>query len=233
MSVEIAISKRERTNIFILPAFSPSMNRLILAMDLEDRNRAVGLCESIKGEIAAIKVNYPLVLSCGIDIVKNLSVIKPVICDFKVADVPHTNEKIAEIAKANGASAIIVHGFMGEGAIEACSKILKTIVVAEMSSEGSREFFESYSERIIEIAKEASATGLIAPATKPERIKYIRSLAPDLRILCPGVGAQGGRAKDAVENGADYVIVGRSIYESHDPLAAAKEMNKEISMGGR
>jgi len=202
------------------------MKKLILALDVEEREKAIRISELLANEIAAIKVNYPLVLSCGIDIIRELS--KPVICDFKVADIPDTNKKIATIAKKNGARAVICHGFMGKEGIEACSSILDTIVVAEMSNEGSREFFEAHSKRIVGLALEANAIGLIAPATKAERIAYIKSMAPEVKILSPGVGAQGGRASDAIRNGADFVIVGRTIYESADPLAAAREINKEI-----
>lgn len=204
------------------------MKKLILAMDVEERDRALILANLLKDELAAIKVNYPIVLSCGIGIVRELSEVKPVICDFKVADVPHTNEKIARMAKANGARAIICHGFMGRESIEACSSVLSTIVVAEMSNEGSREFFEERSRRIIDLALEAKAVGLIAPATRAERISYIKGMAPELKVLSPGVGAQGGRAEDAVRNGADFVIVGRAIYDSRDPLAAAQRINEDI-----
>ncbi|MDY6986253.1 MAG: orotidine-5'-phosphate decarboxylase [Candidatus Thermoplasmatota archaeon] len=204
------------------------MKRLILALDLEERGAALDLAELLKEEIAAIKVNYPLVLSTGMEIVKELSEIRPVICDFKVADIPYTNGKIARIAYENGAKAIICHGFMGKKSIEACSSVLATIVVAEMSNEGSRDFFEKYSQRIVELAIDAKATGLIAPATKAERISQIKKLAPELKILSPGVGAQGGKASDAIRNGADFVIVGRAIYNSNDPVTIAKKINGEI-----
>ena len=45
----------------------------------------------------------------------------------------------------------------------------------------------------------------------------IRKIAVDLTIIPPGVGAQGGSAGDAIRAGADYVIAGRSIYQSDDP----------------
>ncbi len=204
------------------------MKRLILALDLEERGAALDIAELLKEEIAAIKVNYPLVLSTGMEIVKELSKIRPVICDFKVADIPYTNGKIARIAYENGAKAIICHGFMGKESIEACSSVLATIVVAEMSNEGSGDFFEKYSQRIVELAIDAKAIALIAPATKAERIAYIKSMAPEVKILSPGVGAQGGRASDAIKNGADFVIVGRAIYNSNDPVTIAKKINGEI-----
>jgi len=56
----------------------------------------------------------------------------------------------------------------------------------------------------------------------------IRKIAIDLSIISPGVGTQGGSAGDTIRAGADYVIVGRSIYQSDDPEAAAKQIVDEI-----
>ncbi len=56
----------------------------------------------------------------------------------------------------------------------------------------------------------------------------IRMIAVDLSIILPGVGTQGGSASDTIRAGADYVIVGRSIYQSDDPAAGAKQIADEI-----
>lgn len=56
----------------------------------------------------------------------------------------------------------------------------------------------------------------------------IRNIAVDLSIISPGVGVQGGSVGDTIRAGADYVIVGRSIYESDDPAAGAKQIVDEI-----
>jgi len=76
--------------------------------------------------------------------------------------------------------------------------------------------------------KEVGARGIIAPATRPQRLAELRSLANELMILTPGVGAQGGSAADAILAGADYIIVGRSIYQADDPRAAAQKLADEI-----
>jgi orotidine-5'-phosphate decarboxylase len=47
-------------------------------------------------------------------------------------------------------------------------------------------------------------------------------------ILAPGVGAQGGKASEAIAAGADAVIVGRAIYDAKDPTSAARETAAEI-----
>jgi orotidine-5'-phosphate decarboxylase len=83
-------------------------------------------------------------------------------------------------------------------------------------------------DQLARLAVEVGASGVIAPATRPERIAHVRSIVGKLLILSPGVGAQGGSAVDAVRHGADYVIVGRSIYGDPDPKGAAGRVVKAI-----
>ena len=94
-------------------------------------------------------------------------------------------------------------------------------VVAEMSHPGATEFFHGCTaEKIAGLAVACGADGIIAPATRPERVKILRSFAGTLKILSPGVGAQGGDADEIAEM-VDGIIVGRAIYEAADPEAAA------------
>jgi len=206
-------------------------SRLILALDVVEREKALQVSKSVSEIVDAIKVGYPLVLGCGMDIVTKISKLSEVICDFKVADIPNTNRLIVERVVEKGASGVIVHGFVGRDSIEACIKAASgkdVYVVVEMSHKGGAEFFQSLTEKIAKLAVEVQATGVIAPATRPERIKYIRDLVGDLKILTPGVGAQGGSAVEAINAGADYIIVGRSIYNSKNPKAQAEQIANEI-----
>ena len=88
-------------------------------------------------------------------------------------------------------------------------------------------------DQLAKLAVEVGATGVIAPATRPERIAHVRSIVGNLLILSPGVGAQGGSAVEAVRQGADYVIVGRSIYSDPDPQAAARGVAREIESASK
>ena len=63
------------------------------------------------------------------------------------------------------------------------------------------------------------------------RIKHIRKLIGNLKILSPGVGAQGGSASGAIRAGADYIIVGRSIYNAENPKAVATKIAGDIRQG--
>lgn len=201
---------------------------LILALDVTSREEALRIAESVADYIDAVKVGYPLVLSCGIEIVSRLSKLgKPVIADFKVADIPNTARLICERAKQAGASFAIVHGFVGSDVVRACAEVMDIFVVAEMSHPGAREFMQPVAERIAELAKRY-AYGIVAPATRPERVSKLRSIVGKLVIISPGVKAQGARPGDAIRAGADFEIVGRGIYASPEPRRSAAEIAREI-----
>jgi orotidine-5'-phosphate decarboxylase len=205
--------------------------RLILALDETDTAKALAIAEKVMGKVDAIKINWPLVLSGGPEMITKLSRLAPVICDFKVADIPNTNRLIAEEAFRRGASGIIIHGFAGHDSAKAVVEAAKgkdVFVVTEMSHPGGKEFTAPMAEQLAKLAVEVGASGVIAPATRPERIAHMRSIIGRLLILSPGVGAQGGSASDAIRHGADYVIVGRSIYGDPDPRAAASALVNDI-----
>jgi len=202
-------------------------SRLILALDVTDRSEALAIAGQLGGLVDAVKVNYPLALACGLGIVGEIKAYAPVIADFKVADIPNTDRLICEQTFSAGADAIICQGFTGKDSVEACVDVAKKLgrevfVVTEMSHPGALEFLQPCALDLVDLARSAGASGIIAPATRPERLALIRKRAGGLKILSPGVGAQGGDAAAAIRAGADFVIVGRSIYEAADPRRAAK-----------
>ena len=206
-------------------------SRLILALDITEREGAIHLANEVGGLVDAIKVNYPIVLSLGMDIVHELSGRADVICDFKVADGPSINRLIVEQVRKAGASGVRCQGFVGKDSLEACVKAageMDVFVVTEMSHPGAEVFTQPVAEDIARLAVEVGATGIIAPATRPERVSVLRGIVGEKLILTPGVGAQGGSAADAIRAGADYVIVGRSIYQAENPRAAAESIAEEI-----
>lgn len=207
---------------------------MILALDVTDRDEALRIAEDVWEFVDAIKVGYPLILATGLEIIRELSEFAPVIADFKVADIPNTNKLICDQVFEAGADAVIVHGFTGKDSLEACIEVASeyhkdVFIVSEMSHPGGSEFLQSAAEAITKMALEAGAYGLVAPATRPERVKKIRKIIGDkLTIISPGVGAQGGKASDVIAAGADWVIVGRSIYKAESPKEAAREIAEEI-----
>lgn len=199
-------------------------SNIILALDIEDENEAIRIAKEVEGYVYAFKVGYPLILNCGKEIIGKVSEVGNVIVDIKIADIPDVSRKIANTLTLAGASGIIVHGIVGRDVLREVRKESKEMyVVAEMSHPGSLDFMSEQSERIAMMAREEAADGIVAPATRPERIRVLKRLS-GLKVLSPGVGTQGGSFKEAITSGADYIIIGRSIFLSADPKQKIKEL---------
>jgi orotidine-5'-phosphate decarboxylase len=207
------------------------MTELILALDVTARSRALEIAQSCAPYLDAIKIGYPLVLSCGLSLAQELSSLDlPLIADFKVADIPSTNTLICEQVFDAGFHAVIAHGFPGEDSLRACVESAhayggSVYVVAEMSHPGAMEFFPPVAGRIASLAVQSGAEGIIAPATRPERIRSLRDIVGKKKIYSPGVGVQGGDL-DKAASLADGIIVGRSIYQAPDPAEAARHISR-------
>jgi len=206
-------------------------SRLVLALDETDREKALHILDEVSSYVDAVKINWPLVLSAGPDIINELSRRVDVICDFKVADIPNTVSLIVSQSVARGAAAVIVHAFPGNDSLQAAvlaSGEAEIYAVTEMSHPGAVTFTAPHAEEMARMALACGVDGFIAPATRPDRLRTIRNLVGDKKILSPGVGAQGGSATAALQAGATYVIVGRAIYGADDPGAVAASLAEEI-----
>lgn len=209
-------------------------SQIILALDVIDKNKALEISEYVKDYVDAIKIGYPLVLAVGTDIIKSISKIAPVIADFKVADIPNTDKLICEQVFKAGANAIIVQTFTGKDSLDMCVQVAKSYnkdiyAVTEMSHPGAVDFMVDAAEKMAQMAVDAQVTGVVAPATRPKRVQEIRKIIGDkIAIISPGVGTQGGSAAEVISAGADWVIVGRSIYLADDPKKEVIRIANEI-----
>jgi len=208
------------------------MTELILALDVTEKKKALSIAHACAPHLDAIKLGYPLILSCGLSVARELeNEDLPLIADFKVADIPNTNRLIVEQVFDAGFSSVICHGFTGKDAVQVCVDTTSDyggacFVVAEMSHPGATEFFHGETvERIARLAMECGADGIIAPATRPDRVRLLRGIVKNRKILSPGIGAQGGDA-DLVAGLVDGIIVGRAIYGAENPVAAAVALNR-------
>lgn len=216
----------------------PRKSGLCVAIDDEDAARAVALASAVRGTADVLKVGYPSVLSAGLRLIGELRRAggAPVICDFKIADIPPISARIARLAVEAGAAGVIAHAFAGRDTLAAVVEAAHgrgaaAFAVVEMSHEGGREFTQPNADALFEAAVACGVDGIVAPATRPERIAHFRQRSPGMLLLSPGAGAQGGSPGAAARAGADFVIVGRSITGSPDPAAAARAAAADIAKG--
>lgn len=199
--------------------------------------------------LCAVKFNHHLVLPLGtFDGVKKL-VEKAhedglmAIMDCKVNDIGATNQAIAEYYYAAGFDALIANPFIGwEEGLKPIFDVAGTlgrgvILLVYMSHKAA---VEGYGQTIIEaesgtkmlqyisFAKKAlkyGADGAVVGATYPEKIREVHEiLGEKVPIYSPGIGAQGGKAQEALKAGARYLIVGREITLSEGPAEAAEKI---------
>lgn len=210
-------------------------NNIILAMDLMDLKEAEKVCEDIREYIDTIKIGYPLTLAEGLSTIgffKDNFDYK-VICDYKVADIPATNEKIAKLTFDAGADAIICHGFVGQDSVNACKESAEdhgkdVFLLTEMSHPGAVKFLQKDADDIAKMGVEMGISNYVAPSTRLDRLSEIRDIVgKDAFIISPGVGTQGGDPKKTLEF-SDGLIIGRSIYNAENPKEAVENILKDI-----
>lgn len=212
-------------------------NKIILALDLTELEAVNQLIKEVSGYINTVKIGYPLVLAEGLE---SISIIKEksglnIIADFKVADIPETNQKIADLTFSAGADAIIVQGFVGRDSVQACRKMAQDhggeiFLLTEMSHPGAEQFIQNVSLDIARMGIDMGIKNFVAPSTKLHRLEKIREIVGhDSFIISPGVGVQGGNPSHTLEF-ADALIVGRSIYAAENPHKAIKSIIDSIEL---
>lgn len=226
--------------------------RILVAVD--DPSLDVRGFESIilktKDVVTGYKVGIPYLLGQGLSEVG--SVIKRFddvyfIADLKLADVDVVMGLTAKIARKAGFDGVIAHGFIGregglEGLAKTCSELnVDLYLLVSMSHRGSMEIYDKVLDSIIDVVKALKPAGVVAPATRPEVIKYVRGRLGDSHlIISPGVGVQGAEFGSAICAGADFEIVGRAIIKAEDPvkmveLVAKAQLNylsRHVCLGG-
>ncbi len=156
----------------------------------------------------------------------------PLILDVKRGDISNTAEKYAEYAYDYiGADAVTVNPYMGYDAVAPFIREDKCVFVLCLTSNVSAIDFQLLDtgggmlyERVAQAAAEWAKygeIGLVAGATKPEHMRRIRDIAPELPILVPGVGAQGGDIEAVVKECSG--ISGRTIINSSRGILYASE----------
>jgi len=184
---------------------------------------------------AGYKVGIPLVLGSGLEAIQAVKKAsgKPVIADFKLADIGDIMAEIARKLAKSGADSIVVHGFIGVGngvdkvVSEARKLGVGVILVVSMSHRGSEKYIDKHFEEMLNDALSLEVHGIVVPATRPWIIERARKAAgSSLKIYAPGIGVQGARPGTALCAGADYEIVGRFITRSSSPGESAREVYK-------
>ena len=176
----------------------------------------------------------------------------PVLLDAKRGDIASTAEAYARAAfETLGADAITLSPYLGHDSLEPflADPARGVFLLCKTSNPGAGDLqdlpladripAQRLFERVAELAtgwNTGDNLGLVVGATHPEALAAVRKVAPDLWILAPGVGAQGGDLEAALSAGlrADglglLVPVSRQISRAADPRQAARELVEQMGM---
>lgn len=222
-------------------------NPLIVAADVSDPAEAESLAERVGGVVAFVKVGLELFVGAGPDAVRRVAARAPVFLDLKLHDIPTTVERAARNAGALGIGLLTVHALGGpamvraavdgvaEGAARTGVEPPEVIAVTVLSSVAGEALASPAS-----LAFEAVAAGARGAVVSGEDVAEVRSaLGPVPTLVVPGIRPGGQPANDhvrvlspaeALERGADYLVVGRPVTGSADPVAAARAILREVGL---
>ena len=193
--------------------------------------------------LCGIKINFHLLLQLD---KKQISKINKnahdygleCIADIKLNDIGNTNSITAENLWNMGFDAVIVNPIMGKKSlknlVELSHKKNKGVIsLCHMSAPEEKLSYEleikinSKKQQLYQLFLDWALTshvdGIIVGATYPKIISYCKkSVRGKLSLFSPGIGIQGGSASKAKKLGSDYLIVGRTILNSKNPLETTK-----------
>jgi orotidine-5'-phosphate decarboxylase len=223
-------------------------NPLIVALDTSDPRRAEKLAAAVSGDVAFLKVGLELFTAAGPAVVDQVRVHAPVFLDLKLHDIPTTVGRAARNAGRLGPALMTVHALGGpdmveaavdgaaRGAIEAGLPAPTVLAVSVLSSVAGEGLASPAS-----LAFEAVAAGAGGVVASGEHVPEVRqAVAPSVLVVVPGVRPGGQPANDhvrilspgeALELGADLIVVGRPITDASDPAAAARAVLREVGVG--
>jgi uridine monophosphate synthetase len=232
------------------------------ALDIPSREvlpRMSAVVEATRSFACAYKPNsafYEARGAAGWDALRSLmqlihSFDRPVILDAKRGDIASTADAYAAAAFDElGADALTVNPFLGRDSVEsfACRQDKGVFLLCHTSNPGARDLQEleaGGAPLFMQVAAMAQAwnvrsnIGLVVGATYPQTLARVREAAPDMWILLPGVGSQGGDLEASLGAGLDaegsgvLVNISRAISQAPDPGRAAADYRERINTARR
>jgi len=224
-------------------------DRLIVALDFRDQPRALALVSVLSGAVSIYKIGLQLYTAAGPEIVRAVAATgAKIFLDLKLHDIPNTVAKAVAAAGELGVQMLTVHLSGGRAMLEAAVEakpshlvLLGVTVLTSATEETLRETgigsaVEAQVIRLGELGKKSGVDGLI---TSPHEVRALRErLGPEIVLVTPGVRPTWAAANDqkrfttpheALESGADYLVIGRPITAAPDPRGAMERLLDEIA----
>lgn len=161
--------------------------------------------------------------------------------DFKLYDIPNTVKLRTENISAD---IISVHASGGvkmmREAVASGKEIYAITILTSFSEAEEKQIYnQEVSGAVLNLARLAREAGVAGVVCSPKEVKFLRSYPEfaNLKIVVPGVRSFGidskdqirvGTPREAILDGADYLVIGRQITEANDPILALSDLQKEL-----
>ena len=231
---------------------------LAVALDVPRLDAAEDLVRRLAGVPGWLKVGAELFTAVGPAALASAARVARVFLDAKLHDIPNTVAGAVASATRHGVGMITLHAAGGLAMLRAAREaaeetaqaagvarpllvgvtVLTSLSPADLKDLGIQA--NSVDEQVARMLDLALAAGLDGVVASPREAAAVRQRAgPGLRIVTPGVrpaGYQGddqqrtATAGDAIQAGADLLVVGRPVVRAPDPAAAARALVREIEL---
>lgn len=231
--------------------------KIIVALDVDTEQEALALWRALRDYVGAFKVGLQLYSRSGPAIVKTLvETGSKVFLDLKFHDIPNTTARAAEAVVGLGAFMFNVHASGGKKMMADAAAAAKVragelgiampllIGVTVLTSLSAAELCEEtgvtrpLQEQVAFLARLCQDAGLDGVVASAGEIPWIRKVCrSDFLIVTPGIRPAWAAGNDqsrvatpleALQKGADYLVIGRPLTAAADPQEAAKRLLSEL-----
>jgi orotidine-5'-phosphate decarboxylase len=221
--------------------------RVIVALDVPDRQALEGFLDRLEGQPTFYKVGLELFVAEGaraIELVRARG--GRVFLDLKLHDISETVARAVTTAAALGVELLTLHASGGSEmmrrAVDAAAGRIKLLAVTVLTSLGAEDLAAdgiagTVAEAVLRRARLAAAAGIAGLVCSPHEVTEARRAGQDLLLVVPGVRPSGADLGDqkrvatpavTVRAGADFLVVGRPIRDAASPAEAFNAIVREI-----
>ena len=224
---------------------------VIVALDYDNQDSALTLADRLDPTLCRLKVGKELFTAAGPSVVKKLTDRGfDIFLDLKFHDIPNTVAKAIGTAADLGVWMTNVHASGGSRMMSAARQaldvkgsdmlligvtVLTSMDVSDLEEVGVQGNASAQVLRLAELAKNSGLDGVVCSAQEAKLLK--ESLGQGFKLVTPGIRLADSVADDqrrivtpadALALGSDYLVIGRPITKSTDPLATLLEINRSL-----
>jgi len=223
-------------------------DKIIVALDVATKKEALVLVEQLRDQISFFKIGLQLYTAEGPEIVRAvLATGAKVFLDLKLHDIPNTVARAVESATRLGAQMLTIHLSGGPEMIRAAVtarknslSILGVTVLTSADEKALREIgiSDKIDNQVLRLAKLGVETGIDGLVASPHEVKILRQeFVSKVKIVTPGVRPNWAEAGDqkrvmtpreALDAGADYLVIGRPVIADPNPRRALTKILDEL-----